>query len=97
MKIQFSPSAFDDLDGIKAHYKEEGVPQVGKKILAAIIEHIQTLCDFPDIGRSVPEYNEVQIRELIHPPFRIVYLREPKAVVIIRVLRSERLLVLPDS
>ncbi|MEO5344581.1 MAG: type II toxin-antitoxin system RelE/ParE family toxin, partial [Gammaproteobacteria bacterium SHHR-1] len=33
----------------------------------------------------------------IHPPFRIVYLRNPSKINLIRVWRSERLLMLPDS
>ena len=36
------------------------------------------------------------IRELLFPPFRIVYRREATRVRIVRVWRSERLLVLPD-
>jgi toxin ParE1/3/4 len=50
----------------------------------------------PDIGRVVPEFNDELIRELIHSPFRIVYLRERKSINMIRVWRSERLLHLPE-
>ena len=27
----------------------------------------------PEIGRVIPEFNEKDIRELIHPPFRVVF------------------------
>ncbi len=50
-----------------------------------------------EIGRKVPEFNEKNIRELILPPFRIVYLKEEKAINIIRIWRSERLLNLADT
>ena len=46
----------------------------------------------PDMGRIVPEFGPQFLRELIHPPFRIVYRREPKYVRIVRIRRSERLL-----
>ena len=49
----------------------------------------------PMIGRIVPEFEQSHIRELIHPPFRIVYMLTPDALVVIRVWRSERLLKLP--
>ena len=76
MKIAVSNSAFEDLQGIKEYYTEQHVPEVGDNFINAIFEHIDSLQDHPDIGRIVPEFDENHIRELIHPPFRIVYLRE---------------------
>lgn len=97
MKIFVSNSAYGDLENIKEYYKEEGVPHNGKQFISAIIEHVQTLVDNPDIGRVVPEFSEERIRELIHSPFRIVYLREQKSIHVIRVWRSERLMKLPEN
>ncbi|MDP2506444.1 MULTISPECIES: type II toxin-antitoxin system RelE/ParE family toxin [unclassified Oceanobacter] len=51
----------------------------------------------PDAGRIVPEFGLNHIRELIHSPFRVVYLRQETDVVLIRVWRSERQLELPES
>ncbi len=90
MKVFISSSAFSDLGNIKEYYKDEGVSSIGEQYVVSIIDHIQTLSDNPDIGRKVPEFDEEKIRELIHPPFRIVYLREKNAIHIIRVWRSER-------
>ena len=92
MKILISDSAFNDLEAIKEYYLDEGVPQIGIEFVTEIIKHIETLKSNPEIGRKVPEFNEKNIRELIHPPFRIVYLKEEKAIHVIRVWRSERLL-----
>ncbi len=96
MKITFSRSAVDDLKNIEKYYVEEGVPHIGEQFVVSIIDHIQTLHDNPDIGRVVPEFGETKIRELIHSPFRVVYLREQYTIHVIRVWRSERLLVLPE-
>ncbi len=92
MKISISDSALNDLECIKDYYEEEGVPHIGTQFVVAIIDHIQTLGDNPDIGRVVPEFGEVKIREIIHSSFRIVYLREHGSIHVIRVWRSERLL-----
>ncbi|MDZ7799805.1 MAG: hypothetical protein U5K81_03285 [Trueperaceae bacterium] len=43
----------------------------------------------------MPEFDQPFLRELIHPPFRIVYRRDPQRLRIVRVWRSERLLHLP--
>ncbi|HEY8037079.1 MAG TPA: type II toxin-antitoxin system RelE/ParE family toxin [Methylobacter sp.] len=97
MKISISDSAFGDLEEIKAYYLKEGVPHIGSRIIGAIVEHIDTLCENPDIGRVVPEFGVEKIRELINPPYRIVYLREQQSIHVVRVWRSERLLVLPEN
>lgn len=97
MKVYISRSGFDDLEGIKNYYLEEGVSQIGEEFVASIIEQIETLSDHPDIGRMVPEFKEKKIRELVRPPFRIVYLRESSSIHVVRVWRSERLMVLPES
>lgn len=96
MKISFSNSALNDLEDIKGYYLEQGVPDIGQDFVIAIFAHVETLSEHPDIGRIVPELDKEHIRELIHPPFRIVYLRNDKSIQIIRVWHSERLLNLPD-
>ncbi|MBQ0724098.1 MAG: type II toxin-antitoxin system RelE/ParE family toxin [Cycloclasticus sp.] len=74
MKILISDSAFNDLEVIKEYYIDEGAPQIGIEFVIEIIKHIETLPTNPEIGCKVPEFNEKNICELIHPPFRIVYL-----------------------
>jgi toxin ParE1/3/4 len=49
------------------------------------------------MGGVVPEFDQPFLRELIQPPFRIVYRRDPQRVRIVRVWRSERLLHLPRA
>lgn len=97
MKISISNSALNDLEGIQRFYEADGVPHVGKQFVVSIIAHIETLRNNPDIGRIVPEFNEIKIRELIYSPFCVVYLREQRSIHVVRVWRSERLLVLPEN
>jgi len=42
-----------------------------------------------------PEFGLAHLREVIHPPFRIVYRLDDDRVRVVRVWRSERLLTLP--
>ncbi len=96
MGVSLSDSALGDLENIKEYYLEQGVPEIGENFVIAIFEHIETLTNYPNIGRVVPEFNVEHIRELIHPPFRVVYLRGT-SIQIIRVWRSERLLSLGED
>ncbi|MBK1724505.1 type II toxin-antitoxin system RelE/ParE family toxin [Thiocystis violacea] len=95
--ISFAESALGDLAGIQAWYATEGVPEVGDRLVAEIFQRVEALADHPDLGRMVPEFGQAFLRELIHPPFRIVYRRDPQQVRVVRVWRSERLLRLPAS
>jgi plasmid stabilization system protein ParE len=95
--IQFAESALADLESIRAWYAEQGVPEVGERLLGEIVTRIEALADHPDMGRTVPEFDQPFLRELIRPPFRIVYRREPKQVRVVRVWRSERLLDVPGD
>jgi plasmid stabilization system protein ParE len=97
VNISFSESAINDLKNIKEYYSEQGVPHIGHGFVASILEHVETLSLHPDLGRVVPEFNDESIRELIHSPFRVVYLRDIKLIKVIRVWRSERLLKLPEN
>lgn len=97
MKISISDSAFRDLEGIKKYYEEKQAPHIGEGFVVKIIEHIETLADNPEIGRTVPEFNSPKIRELIHSPFRIVSVKENDSIHVVRIWRSERLIKLPDS
>ncbi|MFT6538571.1 MAG: plasmid stabilization system protein ParE [Thalassolituus sp.] len=97
MKISFSNSALEDLKEVQAYYNEQEVPEVGSRHLTEIFERVESLPDNPQLGRVVPEFDEPHIREIIHPPYRIVYMLDSKSIQIIRVWRSERLLILPGS
>jgi len=94
VKILLTDSAVDDLRELQFYYDEQLVPQVGKRLVTEILDRVETLTSNPDIGRIVPEFDVDSIRELIHKPFRVVYLRESKSIYIIRVWRSERILEL---
>lgn len=73
---------------IQEYYKKQDVPHIGDEYVAAILEHCEMLQLHPDAGRVVPEFNSDHIRELIHAPFRAVYLRQATEVVLIRVWRA---------
>ena len=97
MELRIAQSAVEDLQTIQDYYKEQYVPHIGDDFVAAILAHGEMLQIHSDAGRVVPEFNVDHIRELIHAPFRVVYLRQAKEVVLIRVWRSERQLELPAN
>ena len=95
LPITFAESAVQDLENIRDYYLELQVPEVGDRFLREIISLVEELPVHPNRGRVVPEFNQPLLRELIHPPFRIVYRRDKRGIQIVRVWRSERLMRLP--
>jgi toxin ParE1/3/4 len=94
-KISFAALAVKDLEEMRSWYADQQVPDVGERLVREIISRIETLADFPESGRIVPEFGIVRLREIIFPPFRIVYRIGEGRVRIVRVWRSERLLQIP--
>ena len=90
-RISFAASAVADLEAIRSWYAGQQAPEVGGRLLREIVAHVEQLVDFPEGGRMVPEFGLVQLREIIHPPFRIVYRFDQDRVRVVRVWRSERL------
>ena len=94
-RVAFAESALVDLEDILSWYAEQQVPDVGERLVREIVAKVEQLIDYPESGRIVPEFEMKTVRELIHPPFRVVYRIDTTAIWIIRVWRTERLLTLP--
>jgi len=93
--ITFAVSAVKDLEDIRVWYADQQTPEVGERLIGEVLSQIERLADFPESGRIVPEFNVPHLREIISPPFRIVYRFDKVRVRIVRVWRSERLLRVP--
>jgi len=95
--IRYAESAVADLEALRAWYAEQGVPDVGDRLVDELLTRIEALSHHHQLGRIVPEFELPRLREVVHPPFRIVYREDPKHVRIVRIWRSERLLAFPDD
>jgi toxin ParE1/3/4 len=70
---------------------------VGERLIREVLREVERLAEFPESGRVVPEFGMAHLREIIDPPFPIVYRVNRNIVRIVRVWRSERLLQMPGS
>ena len=48
------------------------------------------LPDFPEMGRVVSETDDINIRELIHQKYRIMYLIEKERILILAIIHGGR-------
>jgi len=92
LRVDLAQSARADLADIMEWYASQGVPEVGARPVREIAGRIRQLSAFPDSGRVVPEFETPWLREVVWPPFRIVYRRDHDGIIVVRVWRSERLM-----
>ena len=95
--VTFAESAMADPGESRNWYAEQGVTDAGNQFVTEIPARIEALRHHPQLGPTVTEFEQSSLRELLHPPFRIVCRREPEHVRIARCWRSERLLALPKG
>ncbi len=69
-QIIWSPRAIHHLDDL-CHYIDHDSPIYAIAFASRIVHIINTLPDNPHSGRIVPEYNNKNLREIIHQGYRI--------------------------
>ena len=90
-KIIWSLDAREDLRQIVRFIRQDN-PDAAAAFGYALIKRVDVLENFPKFGRRVPEFDDENIREVIHRPYRIIYLvmDEQRAVAIARVWHGAR-------
>lgn len=96
MKARITQSALRDCEEILSWFEAQGNRAAGSALVAQLLERIEQLECFPQSGRIVPEFQQPELRELIEPPFRLVYRLTSNSLTVIRIWRGERQLKLPD-
>ena len=71
-QITLSPRAIRDLQEI-VRYVSFDNPTRAESFGRELIAKTKMLISFPQIGRVVPEFDETNVREIIHCSYRIVY------------------------
>lgn len=73
--IRFLDVAQLELDEAVEYYNRERAG-LGDEFLTEVLSALDRIGRLPEawhLGRVVPEFRTASLRELIHPPFRIVY------------------------
>jgi plasmid stabilization system protein ParE len=90
-KIIWSRQARDDLRDIVTFIAENNRP-IAESFGFRLMAKVDLLAQIPEIGRMVPEEQDETIREIVFPPYRIVYrvVAENHLVAIARVWHGAR-------
>lgn len=89
MKIEWTEPAISDLEGIR-DYIERDSDYYAARLIGRIIEAIERLEYFPEMGRRVPEEKDESIRELLFRNYRIMYRAEPQRILVLTIIHASR-------
>lgn len=87
--VRWTEQAVEDLTAIKAFIGQDS-PAYALAVVGRLYQAVGQLARFPDSGRVVPEVGRAEIRELVRPPYRIVYRRRAELVEVLLIFRSSR-------
>jgi plasmid stabilization system protein ParE len=90
-EVRWTEQAANDLAAILEFIRRDS-PAYARLVVGRLYDAIGKLRDFPDLGRVVPEREQPTLRELILPPYRVVYRRATDLVEILTIFHSARLL-----
>lgn len=88
-KLIWTAPALDDLDEIAGFIALEN-PLAAAALVDRVFSTLERLRRFPESGRRVPEVRGSTYREVVAPPCRIMYRRDSGAVLVVHVVRGER-------
>lgn len=73
MKFEWTKEARDSLRTIEIYVSDVANELTGRKLVRSLIEKAQTLSDFPQLGRAVPQTFNPCLREIFEGSYRIIY------------------------
>ena len=90
-EVIWAEPALNDLDAI-ADYIALDNPEAARRLVQKIFEHVDHLQTHPRLGSKPHELKGWRYRQIVEPPCRIFYREDSGRVLILHVMRSERLL-----
>jgi plasmid stabilization system protein ParE len=89
--ITWSQLALNDLKDLVIFIARDDA-NAARKLGNRIINKVESISSFPEIGRIVPEFKSEGIREILTKPYRIVYEldHEAKALAVLRIWHTSR-------
>ena len=89
MKIEWTQPALLDLESIRDYISRDS-EYYAAWFIEKIIEAVENLEKLPKMGRSVPEAEEENIREVLLHNYRIIYRVETDRILVLTIIHGAR-------
>jgi plasmid stabilization system protein ParE len=90
-EVVWTEPALSDLDAIADYIALEN-PDAARALVQRVFHHVDQLIDRPRSGSKPPELRGWRYRQIVEPPCRVFYREDSSRVIILCVMRAERLL-----
>ena len=90
-EVIWAESALNDLDAITDYIALDN-PEAARRLVQKIFDPVELLESHPRLGSKPEELKGWRYRQIVEPPCRIFYREDSGRVLILHVMRSERLL-----
>ncbi|MCX6339339.1 MAG: type II toxin-antitoxin system RelE/ParE family toxin [Candidatus Aureabacteria bacterium] len=90
-EVRWTPQAADDLESITEFISQDS-PHYACLFATDVVEAVEQVANFPNLGRIVPERNDPLIREILPGSYRIVYRLRAELVELLTIHHGARLL-----
>ncbi len=89
MKVIWAPLALERVTLI-AQYIARDNPSASRRWVIQVFNKVGRLSQFPESGRPVPEARRSDLRELLSPPYRVIYRLRDQQIAILTVRHSKQ-------
>lgn len=90
-EITWTEPALSDLDAIADYIALEN-PSAAAQLVQRVFHHVEQLEKFPESGSKPAELKKSRYRQIVEPPCRVFYRCDGERVIVLHVMRSERVL-----
>jgi len=91
VRIHWTHTAVEHLLAIYEHIAQDA-PLYARRMIDRLTKRSEQIAAFPRSGRTVPEYEAPDIREVIERPYRIIYHIKTDQIDILAVVHGAQLL-----
>lgn len=93
-QVGWTEAAWSDLSDVADHIALDS-PHYAATFVREVRDAAQSLAEFAERGRIVPEFGDPMVRELFIKTYRLVYQVSPKTVFVLGLIHGARLM--PES
>lgn len=93
MEVTWTQEALERLEDIQYHLAiREKSPTAARETLERIFAREPQIKEMPLSGRTVPDYNNPNLRELIEGSYRVIYLINGARILVVSVMHQRQLI-----
>jgi toxin ParE1/3/4 len=89
LALRWTEQAVEQLGSI-AEYISLASPVYAEQVVERIVLRLRQAQEFPESGRRVPEAGDLEVREVIEWPYRLIYLAGPRAIEVLAIVHGRR-------